>query len=248
MMLPWLTHENQPFPDTATAWGSDTEAPGLVAAGGSLCPERLLQAYQRGIFPWFNENQPILWWSPDPRMVLYTQDFKLSRSLRKTLTVFRRSMRCEIRIDTAFRQVMGHCAQTPRGGQHGTWITNDIIDAYGQWHEQGMAHSVETWIDGSMLGGLYGVSLGRMFFGESMFSHRTDASKIALAALVAFCREHGIALIDCQQNTAHLSSLGGRTLSRIHFEAHLQAHVDQPNIADWSYHPAMWEHILLTHS
>lgn len=246
MKLHWLTDDIQPFPDTASAWGAGSDAPGLLAAGGSLSPQSLLQAYRRGIFPWFNEKQPILWWSPDPRMVLHTQEFKVSRSLRKTLTAFRRSMRCEIRIDSAFRQVMGHCAQTPRGGQQGTWITDDIIDAYGRWHEQGKAHSFETWIDGTLVGGLYGVGLGRMFFGESMFSHRTDASKIALAALVAFCRAHGIGLIDCQQNTAHLSSLGGRTLSRTEFEAHLQAHVDLPQIADWSYHPAMWEHLLPT--
>lgn len=243
-MLTWLNHANEPFPDTRMAWPEGSEAPGLLAAGGRLTPERLMQAYTRGIFPWFNIDQPVLWWSPDPRMVLFTDHFKVSRSLRKTLSAFRRSMRCEVRIDSAFRQVMTHCAQTPREGQDGTWITSDIIDAYCQWHEQGVAHSVETWVDGTLVGGLYGVGLGRMFFGESMFAHRTDASKIALAALVAFCRTHHVPMIDCQQRTSHLTSLGGQALPRATFEAQLRTQVGRPAITDWSYHPAMWEQVL----
>ncbi len=244
LRLHWLQHADDPFPDTRQALPPGSEAPGLLAAGGQLTTKRLTQAYQRGIFPWFNENQPVLWWSPDPRMVLFTDAFKISRSLRKTLSAFRRSVDCEIRIDSAFHQVMIHCARTPRPGQDGTWISPAMIDAYCRWHALGAAHSVETWIEGELVGGLYGVGLGHMFFGESMFSHRTDASKIALAALVAFCRAHQVPMIDCQQHTAHLSSLGGQTLARADFEMHLNSHVTQPDIGDWTYHPSLWDQVL----
>jgi leucyl/phenylalanyl-tRNA--protein transferase len=241
-MLRWLEPDT-PFPDTALAWGQDSDAPGLLAAGEDLDTVRLANAYRRGIFPWFSPGQPVLWWSTDPRMVLPVSDFKVSRSLRKTINRFRRSHDCEIRIDSAFKQVISHCANTPREGQDGTWIASSIQDTYRQWHEQGMVHSFETWIAGELVGGLYGVSMGRMFYGESMFAHRTDASKIALAALVCFCRRHGIEVIDCQQETSHLASMGARTWPRSRFEAHLQRTVDASAPANWIYDPALWSEL-----
>lgn len=241
---PVYIDDDDPLPSTQLAMGPDSQAPGLLAVGGRVTPERLRQAYQRGVFPWFSEGQPVLWWSPDPRMVLRTQDFKLSRSLRKTVQRFNLTQGCEVRIDSAFERVMQACANTPRDGQHGTWILPSMQAAYTEWHALGAVHSVETWVDGELVGGLYGVNIGRMFFGESMFAHRTDASKIALAALVAFCRLNGIALIDCQQNTAHLASLGAQEISREAFEQHLVSTVGLPAPVDWSYHPQHWLHIL----
>jgi len=241
-MIPWL-EADAPFPDTANALGPETDAPGLLAAGGELSPARLRAAYSRGIFPWFSPGQPVLWWSTDPRMVLPVAEFKISRSLRKTLNKVQRSFDCEIRIDHSFDTVMQACAQTPRDGQSGTWIVPQMRQVYGQWHRQGHVHSFETWVGGELVGGLYGVSIGRMFFGESMFAWRTDASKIALAALVAFCRAHGIDLIDCQQQTSHLATLGARPLPRAEFEAHLRGVVDLPTPAIWTYDEAIWSHI-----
>ena len=171
----------------------------------------------------------MLWWSPDPRMVLRTSEFKLAHSLRKTLHRFVADPRCELRFDSAFNAVIEACANAPRDGQRGTWIVPELRDAYQRWHRAGSAHSIETWVDGRLVGGLYGVNLGRMFYGESMFTHATDASKIALAALVAFCRAHDIDWIDCQQNTAHLASLGAREVSRAAFEAHLAKTVLMPS-------------------
>lgn len=238
-LLPW-TAEHAPLPPTAQALGDDSDAPGLVAIGPAVTPRRLAEAYRRGIFPWFSRGQPPLWWAPDPRMVLPTAQFKLSRSLRKTLKRFLATPGCELRFDHGFEAVMRACAATPREGQSGTWIVPEIVAAYTAWHRAGVAHSVETWVDGRLVGGLYGVGLGRMFFGESMFSHRTDASKIALAALVAFCRGHGIALIDCQQATGHLASLGAHEIPRSVFEAHLAQTVDQPGPTAWTYDPRCW--------
>ena len=243
-MITWLRHESDPLPDTGHALRSGSEAPGLLAAGGELTPERLTEAYSKGVFPWYSEGQPILWWSPDPRMVLLVDEFKLSRSLRKTLVKFVHSPHCEVRIDSAFDRVITACAAAPREGQDGTWIVPEMIDAYRRWHRLGAVHSVETWIDGELAGGLYGVGLGRMFFGESMFSHRTDASKIALAALVCFCREHGVAMIDCQQRTAHLASFGARELSRREFERRLTPRVREASILDWTYHSKLWGRLL----
>ncbi|HJV95218.1 MAG TPA: leucyl/phenylalanyl-tRNA--protein transferase [Albitalea sp.] len=243
-MITWLRSEADSLPDTARALPLGSEAPGLLAAGGELTPARLAEAYAKGVFPWYSEGQPVLWWSPDPRMVLLVDEFKLSRSLRKTLTHFARSPGCEIRIDSAFERVITACAATPREGQDGTWIVPEMVDAYIAWHAQGSVHSFETWIAGELVGGLYGVSLGHMFFGESMFSLRTDASKIALAALVCFCREHGVAMIDCQQRTAHLASLGGRELPRSEFERRLIPGLREPPITDWSYHSKLWGHLL----
>lgn len=242
-MIPWLRHPLDPLPDTRLALGTDSDAPGLLAAGGELTPQRLTEAYGKGVFPWYSEGQPILWWSPDPRMVLFVDEFKLSRSLRKTVKHFAFDKRCEIRIDSAFRRVITACASTPRDGQAGTWIVPEMIDAYCEWHKRGTVHSFETWVDGELVGGLYGINLGHMFFGESMFSHRTDASKIATAALVCFCRQHGIALIDCQQRTRHLASLGAREIPRSQFEALITPRIREPAIGDWTYHPAMWAHL-----
>ena len=242
-MIHWLRDARDPMPDTRHALPTHSEAPGLLAAGGSLDPARLAEAYSKGVFPWYSAGQPVLWWSPDPRMVLWTDDFKLSRSLRKTVAKFTRSHGCEIRIDSAFDEVIAACAGSPREGQDGTWILPKMVAAYRRWHAQGAVHSIETWIDGELAGGLYGVGIGRMFFGESMFSRRTDASKIALAALVCFGREHGIDLIDCQQRTVHLGSMGGRELSRNVFEAAIAERIQAPPVTAWSYHQRLWAHL-----
>ena len=244
--LPWLDPQADPataFPAPVQAWGQGSDAPGLLAAGGALSPAWLQAAYRQGIFPWFSRGQPILWWSPDPRMVLPVAEFKLHRSLRKTLQRFVATPGCEIRIDHDFPAVIQACARAPRTGQRGTWIVPAMVQAYADWHHtpgpEG-PHSVETWIDGQFAGGLYGVAVGRMFYGESMVAHRTDASKIALAALVAFCQARGIEWIDCQQDTAHLASLGGRTVPRAAFEAHLARATVLPAVVDWSYHERDW--------
>ncbi len=242
-MIPWLQSESDPLPRTRLALARDTEAPGLLAAGGHLTARRLEEAYAQGVFPWYSEGQPVLWWSPDPRMVLVTDEFKVTRSLRKTLARFARTAGCEIRIDSAFGEVIEACAGTPRAGQDGTWIVREMIDAYLSWHALGRVHSFETWIDGALVGGLYGASLGHMFFGESMFSRRNDASKIALAALVCFCRAHAVPMIDCQQRTEHLASLGGREIARTEFEARLHAALGAPAIDDWSYDLKLWRHL-----
>jgi leucyl/phenylalanyl-tRNA---protein transferase len=242
-VITWLREPGDALPSTALALPPGSDAPGLLAAGGELTPARLTEAYSKGVFPWYSEGQPVLWWSPDPRMVLLTENFKLSRSLRKTLQKFHQSHACELRIDSAFRQVISACAGAPREGQNGTWIVPEMVDAYCAWHALGQAHSFETWIDGELVGGLYGVSLGRMFFGESMFSHRTDASKIALAALVCFCREHAVPMIDCQQHTGHLASMGAREIPRREFEARVASVLGAPTIADWSYDLQLWRHL-----
>ena len=235
------------LPDTANALPAGSDAPGLLAAGGELSTERLAEAYSKGIFPWYSEGQPVLWWSPDPRMVFFVDEFRLARSLRKTIARFIQAPGCEVRIDSAFDRVIAACAGTPRAGQGGTWIVADMVQAYCRWHAQGRVHSVETWVGGELVGGLYGVGLGRMFFGESMFSHRSDASKIAFAALVCFCREHGITLIDCQQRTGHLASLGGREVPRSEFEDLLTPRLGESAVTDWTYHPTLWRHLVQRH-
>ncbi len=214
-MLPWLTAAHE-FPPLATAL---SEPNGLLAVGGDLAPERLLAAYRRGIFPWYSPGEPILWWSPDPRMVLFPAEFKVSRSLGRTL----RRGGYEVRLDTAFARVIAACAQTPRRGQHGTWIVPEMQAAYRRLHELGLAHSVETWVDGELVGGLYGIALGRMFYGESMFSWRSDASKIAVAHLAAYLERLGFGMVDCQMHTTHLASLGAREIPRDDFIARLDA-------------------------
>jgi leucyl/phenylalanyl-tRNA--protein transferase len=243
-VIAWLHSAGDALPDTRQALPAGSEAPGLLAAGGELTPERLAEAYSRGIFPWYSTGQPVLWWAPDPRMVLWVAEFKLSHSLRKTVARFARTPGCEVRIDSAFERLIGACASTPREGQDGTWIVDDMVRAYSRWHALGTAHSFETWVDGELVGGLYGVGIGGMFFGESMFAHRTDASKIALAALICFCREHGIDLIDCQQHTAHLTSMGGRELPRGDFEAAVKQRTARPAPEGWTYHQRFWKHLL----
>jgi len=238
--LNWLDDDAAPFPPTHRALGPDSSAPGLLAVGGRLSPARLEAAYRHGVFPWYSEGQPVLWWAPDPRMVLPVAEFKLSRSLRKTLIRFIRTPGCEVRIDSAFERVIGACAAALRDGQRGTWILPPLQRAYSAWHRGGAVHSVETWVDGHLVGGLYGVGIGRMFFGESMFALASDASKIALAALVAFCRAHDIALIDCQQNTAHLASLGAREIPRRDFEHHLALTLGAEGPTRWTYDVAHW--------
>lgn len=242
-MIRWLTSPADPLPDASKALPIGSEAPGLVAAGGELSTGRLAEAYAKGIFPWYSDGQPVLWWSPDPRMVLLPAEFSLARSLRKTIRRFLDTPGCAIRIDAACERVIAACATTPRGGESGTWIVPEMIDAYAAWHRAGRVHSVETWIEGELVGGLYGVGLGRMFFGESMFTHRTDASKIALAALVAFCRGHGIATIDCQQRTEHLASFGGREIPRAAFQERLRTALAAPDVEDWSYDLTLWEQL-----
>lgn len=242
LTLPWL-EPGDPFPDATTAWGAQSEAPGLLAAGGDLTVTSLLHAYGNGIFPWFSEGQPHLWWSPDPRMVLSVANFRLHRSLRKTLSRFAKSAGSEVRFDSAFAEVINNCAQVSRHGQPGTWILPPMVDAYNQLHAAGHAHSVETWVDGQLVGGLYCVALGKAVFGESMFTRIPDASKIALAALVGFCRHQGVELIDCQQNTTHLASLGAAEVPRSLFLSHIrQAQTAAP--LEWRFTPLYWNHIL----
>lgn len=232
-MIPWL-ETTTPFPDVSEALTID--APGLLAAGADLSPRRLLAAYRNGIFPWFSEGQPILWWSTDPRMVLHTENFRVSDSLRKTLRKVERSRteggRWQVTFDTAFEQVMRACA-APRKDGPGTWISEEIINGYTGLHALGNAHSAELWLDGELVGGAYGVCIGRMFYGESMFARVTDASKIALAYLVAFLRSEGVRMVDCQQETAHLASLGAAPIPRAAFLEHLRAAIRQDEIERW---------------
>ncbi|MDB5800731.1 MAG: leucyl/phenylalanyl-tRNA--protein transferase [Rhodocyclales bacterium] len=209
-MIPWLDPAAPPcFPLTHLAL---REPNGLLAAGGALSPDWLLTAYQQGVFPWFSEGEPILWWSPDPRMVVLPAELRLTRSLLKTL----RSGCFEVRCDTAFARVMEACA-APREIGGGTWISPQILAAYCRIYEMGWAHSIEAWLDDELVGGLYGVAIGRVFYGESMFHRATDASKVAFAHLVRLLERQNFAVIDCQMTTSHLRSLGGRELPRNEF-------------------------------
>jgi leucyl/phenylalanyl-tRNA---protein transferase len=218
---PWLA-PGDAFPPVAASWGAGDPMPGLLAAGSDLSVKVLKNGYLQGIFPWFSEGQPILWWSPDPRMVLKVADFKLHRSLRKTLVRFLSDPACEVRIDHDFPAVIAACANAPRQGQGGTWIVPQMQSAYIALHQAGLAHSVETWIGGQLAGGLYCTAIGGAVFGESMFAYQTDASKIALAALVALCKAQGVSMIDCQQNTRHLASLGAKEMARYEFCEHVR--------------------------
>ncbi len=218
-MLKWLGRDD-PFPPVDTAL---EEPNGLLCAGGDLSVERLLEAYRRGIFPWYSGHEPILWWSPDPRMVLFCDRLKVSRSLAKSI----RNKGYEVRIDTAFREVLAGCS-APRPGAGGTWLGEDMRRAYAALHRAGYAHSFECWKDGRLAGGLYGVAIGRMFYGESMFSRATDASKVALAALVGELGARGFPLIDCQVRTPLLASLGACEISRREFLRRLRALVNYP--------------------
>ena len=240
MAIHWL-HPDSPLPPTSDALDENSDAPGLLAAGGGLSIARLREAYSHGIFPWYSPGQPVLWWSPDPRMVLQTGEFRLSHSMRKTLRRFLRTPGCDVRFDHDTARVMRCCADAARDGQNGTWIVPEMQIAYGDWARRGDVHSVETWIDGELVGGLYGVNLGRMMYGESMFSTRTDASKIALSALVAFCRANEMPLIDCQQATGHLASLGAAPIPRAAFESRLEALVSRAPAPDWAYDFRIWD-------
>jgi leucyl/phenylalanyl-tRNA---protein transferase len=217
--ITWLSPHDAPewFPPLEQALD---EPAGLLAAGGDLSPERLVAAYRRGIFPWYSPGQPVLWWSPDPRAVLFPEEFHCPRSLAKTL----RNAGFEAAIDRDFEAVIDGCA-APRAASPGTWITAEMRAAYRELHRLGLAHSIEIRRAGELIGGLYGVRLGGVFFGESMFSRARDSSKAALAHLVAVCRSNGLAVIDCQLPSRHLASLGARTIPRGQFQALLREHV-----------------------
>jgi leucyl/phenylalanyl-tRNA--protein transferase len=242
MNIPWL-EDNTPLPQAELAQPIGSELAGLVAAGGGLSVDRLIEAYTQGLFPWFSQGQPVLWWSPDPRMVLETHHFQLHRSLRKTVQKFIQNSSCEIRIDHDFSAIIRHCAHANRKGHPGTWIVDEMIEAYEALHRAGFAHSVETWIRGELVGGLYCVSIGDTLFGESMFAHRTDASKIALTALVAFARTHGLSWIDCQQNTPHLASLGAHVVSRAEFLSWVRS-APKTTSRNWTFDPSYWHTVL----
>lgn len=201
---------NCQFPQLSAAL---SEPNGLIAIGGDLSVSRLLNAYQHGIFPWFSEGEPILWWSPDPRMVLYPSELKISKSLKKTL----KNKKFELRFNTTFREVITACSNTSRVEQPGTWITQDIIDAYCALHVAGYAISAEAWQNGELVGGCYGVKIGDMFYGESMFHLVTDASKVAFVSLVEYLKNQGVGMIDCQMKTKHLASFGAHEISRDDF-------------------------------
>lgn len=242
IQLPFL-RPGQAFPPVEQAWGMESPASGLLAAGGALNVATLCNAYAQGIFPWFSEGQPILWWSPNPRMALKVAEFRLHRSLKQKLQKFRLNPLCEIRINSAFDRVIQGCAQSARQGNPGTWILPEMVNAYRELHKAGYAHSVETWVEGQLVGGLYCVALGKAVFGESMFSQVPDASKIALAALVCFCRVHRIDTIDCQQNTRHLASLGANEMDRADFVKliHLSQNEVEP---PWRFEPLYWSALL----
>ena len=227
-MIPWL-EPGAPFPPVSRALDRPN---GLLAASVSLSPEQLIAAYRLGIFPWYSEGDPVLWWCPNPRMVLLTAQFHVSRSLRKTLRAVARDPARELRFDYDFAAVMRCCA-APRHGQDGTWISEEIVGAYCELAKRDLAHSVELWHQDRLVGGLYGVSLGRMFYGESMFSRVRDGSKIVLATLVAILSQEQVPVIDCQQRTLHLASLGAREVPRRDFCEHVARLVAQPPI-NWS--------------
>ena len=233
MTIPWLD-DNDPFPPVEAAL---VEPNGLLAAGGGLSAGRLMDAYRRGIFPWFGEEDPVLWWTPDPRMVLWLDELHVSRSLRRTV----RSGRFSVTLDTAFDQVIRGCAE-PRQDDAGTWITSGMLAAYEDLAARGHAHSVETWVDGTLVGGLYGVAAGRMFYGESMFSRTADASKVALASIVRQLRRWGFELIDCQMSTTHLASLGAREIPRTEFVRHVTRLTRKPAVpSPWTLEPGTLE-------
>jgi leucyl/phenylalanyl-tRNA--protein transferase len=226
-MIPWLGVRD-PFPPVETALA---EPNGLLAAGGDLSPERLIDAYAHGIFPWFNEDDPIFWWSPDPRMVVFPSELHVSRSLRRIV----RSDAFTVTLDRAFDAVMQGCAE-PRADQDGTWITTEMMLAYGRLARIGYAHSVEVWVADELAGGLYGVAIGRVFFGESMFSRRSNASKVALTVLAEQLARWRFTVIDCQMSTPHLASLGAREIPRAEFLRLVAEGVAQPPVpSPWRF-------------
>lgn len=229
--IPWLENNGDRFPDVELAL---TDPDGLLAVGGELSIARLMNAYSSGIFPWYEEDQPVLWWSPNPRCVLYPDQIHVSRSLKKTL----RKTRFKVTFDTAFSDVIALCADL-RADQEGTWITSDIMASFQQLHELGIAHSVEVWELNNekpqLVGGLYGIAMGKVFFGESMFSRRTDASKIALTHLCQQLQSWNFDLIDCQVDSEHLQSLGTTMLARSEFITHITASIDDPQHSNWKH-------------
>lgn len=224
-MVKWLTRESPDFPPLQQAL---REPNGLLAIGGDLSAARLISAYRHGCFPWYQAGQPLLWWSPDPRTVLFPPDLHVSRSLAKTL----RKTPLRVTYDQAFERVILACAG-PRRDADGTWITAEMRQAYQQLHTQGWAHSVEVWDDDQLVGGLYGIAMGKLFFGESMFSHVDNASKIGFVTLVRDLAAWGFVMIDCQMQTAHLQSLGASSLSRERFSEYLAKYLDQASMAAW---------------
>lgn len=225
-MLAWLKRNSTEFPPLSHAL---QEPNGLLAAGGDLSSKRLIAAYRHGCFPWYAQGQPIFWWSPNPRMVLLPENLHVAKSLRKCL----KQQRFKVTFDQQFSQVIRACAQ-PRDYANSTWITEDIIQGYCRLHQLGYAHSVEVWQDQQLVGGLYGIAMGQLFFGESMFSRVSDASKVGFATLVHYLKQAGFVLIDCQMHTTHLSSLGAKEISRNDFSLYLAQYLDQPNTMDWS--------------
>jgi len=221
MDIPWLSSSDIDFPAPETALDSPN---GLLAIGGDLSPERLIKAYHQGIFPWFEEPDPILWWSPAPRTILFPAKVHVSRSLKKRI----RKKEFEVTYDQCFDQVIKCCASAPRQGQHGTWIGEEMISAYNELHIQGVAHSIEVWKDNSLVGGLYGIALGGVFFGESMFSLLPDASKVAFVFLANKLSTDGFGLIDCQVANPHLFTLGAEEIDRNRFMSLLNQHINRP--------------------
>ena len=240
--LAWM-EPGEPFPPLSQAWGAHSTAPGLLAASGQLDADQLERAYRQGIFPWYSPGQPVLWWSPDPRMVLEPQAFRFHRSLQQSLRRWLARPGVALVFDRDFGQVIAHCAHQPRRGQSGTWIVPAIVEAYTELHRRGLAHSAELWQDGQLLAGLYFVAMGQALFGESMFTTVTDGSKMALCLLVSVARRHGVRLIDCQQNTRHLASLGAAEMSRAQFLDRIQAAQALPGI-DWRRETLYWDELL----
>lgn len=241
--IPWLG-PSDPFPNPQTEADPDPEVPGLLAVSERIFAGQLERAYQNGIFPWYSDHQPVLWWSPDPRMTLEPCNLQISRSLRKTIRSYLDDSSISLRVDHNFSGVMRACATTERQGQDGTWITHEIMDAYTALHEQGHAHCITIEQHEHAIGGLYCVCFGKMVFGESMFSKIRDSSKLALAALCAWCYDHDVSLIDCQQETAHLRSLGARPINRAQFVQHVERAVRIPASGHWNMDKSILERYL----
>lgn len=240
MKLPWLRADD-PFLDPRTCSDNVPEVPGLIAASESLTVDQLKRAYPQGIFPWYSPGQPVLWWSPNPRMVLIPQNFKVSASLKKFIREFIHNPEYEIRVDDDFHETILSCATQQRPNQQGTWITHAIIQAYTALHQEHLAHSVEVFYKKQRIGGLYAVNIGRMIYGESMFSRQTNASKIALAALCAFCHAQDIRMIDCQQETSHLKSLGAKPIHRNDFLDYIE-HATSLEAPVWIFNKEILHH------
>jgi len=244
--LPWLEPDD-PFPSTASALHDAGELNGLLAASAAVSAKQLMQAYPRGCFPWYSPGQPVLWWAPDPRTVLPVSGYRLSHSTRKWLKQLVRDRRLDIQINVNFAQTMQRCADAPNRRALGTWITPHMVAAYTELHQQGLAHAIEAWVDGALAGGLYCVGMGHMVFGESMFMQQAGGAKLALAALVALCRAHGLPLIDCQQDTPLLRTHGAVATPRLTFEAQVATLVTRPAVS-WRFNaPAMWPLVLQPH-